>query len=51
MLGSDGIWDVFTKKEVVDIVSKYVANHDSAMAARELVETASERWCVVNFLG
>jgi serine/threonine protein phosphatase PrpC len=51
VLGSDGIWELLTKKEVVDIVSKYVEENDSSMAARELVETASQRWFVVIFFG
>jgi hypothetical protein len=51
VLGSDGIWELLTKKEVVDIVSKYVEEKDSSMAARELVETASQRWFVVIFFG
>ncbi len=49
MLGSDGIWEMLTKKEIVDIVNKYVEENDSGMAARELVETASQRWFLVIF--
>lgn len=44
ILASDGIWDVISNMEAVEIVSKFWKEGKSEFACKRLVETAIEKW-------
>ncbi len=44
ILASDGIWEVMSSKEAVDVVFPFYKEGNAEKAAQTLVREASERW-------
>ena len=47
IIASDGIWDVLTNEEVVQIVGKELEGCHAKLACQVLVEEASKRWMAI----
>lgn len=48
ILGSDGIWEIQTKKQIAEIVGRHSVNCDARAAVKDLVATASYLWTIKN---
>jgi serine/threonine protein phosphatase PrpC len=48
VVASDGVWEVLSNKQVLDIVEKYYESNDAMAAAKKVMESARKSWKKVN---